>query len=282
MKLTWPPLRNLSALLGAAGISRWMATLDAKVAYYDRTTEPVYEDFRGPNLYVFWHEYILLPLALRGHNDCTMLISRHGGTDILQRIAGHMGFSCVRGSSSRGGVQALRELISLSGNMNLTMTPDGPRGPRRVMSPGPIYLATKLGLPLVQLGFGYDRPWRMRSWDRFAVPRPGSRARMIMSPPIRLPGELDRDGLEHYRLGMESMLNRLTDEAEAWAESGTSKIGETPMLREPRRWPIVAERSIVDLPQSFEPVDSAALTESSIPAPHLHIDSLDASLRDVG
>ena len=60
--------------------------------------------------------------------------------------------------------------------MHLTITPDGPRGPRRHMAPGPIYLASKLGLPLVLMGYAYDRPWRLHSWDRFAIPRPGSRA----------------------------------------------------------------------------------------------------------
>ena len=56
--------------------------------------------------------------------------------------------------------------------MHLTITPDGPHGPRRRMAPGPIYLASKLGLPLVLMGYAYDRPWRLPSWDRFAVPRP--------------------------------------------------------------------------------------------------------------
>ncbi|MGC4003542.1 MAG: DUF374 domain-containing protein [Pirellulales bacterium] len=153
-----------------------MSTLDVKIAYYDRACDPVNAEFRGPNLFIFWHEYILCPLATRGHNHTTMLLSKHHGTDVLDRIAGHMGFKCVRGSSLRGGVSALRELIKLGKTENLTITPDGPRGPRREMSQGPIYLASKLGLPLVLVGFGYDRPWRANSWDRFAVPRLGSRA----------------------------------------------------------------------------------------------------------
>ena len=56
--------------------------------------------------------------------------------------------------------------------MNLTITPDGPRGPRRQLAQGPVYLASKLGMPIVAMGFGYDRPWRFNSWDRFAIPRP--------------------------------------------------------------------------------------------------------------
>jgi hypothetical protein len=95
-----------------------------------------------------------------------------------------------------------------------------------------VYLASKLQMPLVLLGLGYDRPWRVPSWDRFAIPRPFSRARGVISPAMHLPPDLDRDGIEHYRREVERLLNRLTVEAEAWAESGTRKLGEQPARRE--------------------------------------------------
>jgi hypothetical protein len=86
-----------------------------------------------------------------------------------------------------------------------------------------------LQLPLVAMGFGYDRPWRMNSWDQFAVPRPFSRARAVIGPPLMLPPNLDRTGLEHERVRVEVLLNCLTYEAEAWAAAGTRKKGETSM-----------------------------------------------------
>ena len=86
----------------------------------------------------------------------------------------------LRGSTKRGGVASLRQLIDKGQTMNLTMTPDGPRGPRRTAAPGCVYLSSKLQIPLVCLGFGYDNPWRVSSaWDNFAIPRPFSRARMV-------------------------------------------------------------------------------------------------------
>jgi hypothetical protein len=75
------------------------------------------------------------------------------------------------------------------------------------------------------MGVGYNQPWRARSWDRFAIPRPCSRARCILSPEIHVPPELDRDGLEHFRLKTEQLLNLLCDESEHWAESGRRKPG---------------------------------------------------------
>ena len=188
--------------------------------------------FSCQKIYIFWHENILLPLYLRGHCNLAMLLSRHHDADLLTEVANRLGFEFVRGSTGRGGGTALRELLRKSRHMNLTITPDGPRGPRRVLAPGPIYLSSKLSLPLVALGLGYDRPWRFHSWDRFALPRPYSRARGVVSPPMIIPPDLDRDGVEHYRLQVEQMLNRLTNEAEAWAEAGTPKIDEVRVRRQ--------------------------------------------------
>ncbi len=228
-------LVSLAGLLGTAAVRSWMSTLDYKAAYYDPAVDPALPECRGQKIYLFWHEYILFPFYLRGHCNLVMLLSRHRDADVLSRAARHMGFEFVRGSTRRGGVAAIRELLRKSRKMHLAITPDGPRGPRRRMAPGPIYLASKLGLPLGLMGFGYDRPWRMPTWDRFAVPRPHSRARGVPSPDIHVPPDLDRDGLEYFRQKVEAVLNRLTLEAEAWAESGTRKIGQVKVWRGPAR-----------------------------------------------
>ncbi len=227
-----PIVARLGGALGGMCIRTWMSTLDFKVAYYDPTVDPVHEDYHGQKIYVFWHENILFPIYLRGHCNVAMLLSRHRDADILSEIADRLGFEFIRGSSYRGGAAAIRELLRRSAHMNLAITPDGPRGPRRTLAPGPVYLASKLQLPLVTMGFGYDRPWRMNTWDRFAMPRPFSRARAVIGPAMRLPAELDRDGIEHYRLETQRLLNRLTDEAEAWATSQTGKVGQQPLRRE--------------------------------------------------
>ncbi|MCH8922345.1 MAG: lysophospholipid acyltransferase family protein [Planctomycetes bacterium] len=235
MKFNHPLLTKLTGLLGAKAIRAWMSTLDYQCAYYDPAVDPVHPDFSGNKIYIFWHEYILFPLNLRGHCNMTMLLSRHRDAEVLSHTAHHLGFGTVRGSSGRGGTAALRELAAKSRQMNLIITPDGPRGPRRTLASGPIFLASKLRMPLIATGFGYDRPWRMRSWDRFALPRPYTRARAIVSPEIRIPPKLDRESIEFYRQRVEVLMNRLCDEAETWAESGTRKIGQVAMRPEPVR-----------------------------------------------
>jgi lysophospholipid acyltransferase (LPLAT)-like uncharacterized protein len=232
MKLNYSLINKPLGALAAWGVRLWMRTLDYRIAYYDPAVDPADPRNSGQKIYIFWHENILFPLYLRGHNNLAMLLSRHRDADVLSEVARQLGFAFVRGSTFKGGSTAIREMISRSRNMNLTITPDGPRGPRRVLAQGPVYLASRTGMPLVVMGFGYDRPWRTPTWDRFAVPRPHSRARAVISSAIQIPADLDREGLEHYRRQIECLLNRLTCEAEAWAESGTHKLGEQPLRRE--------------------------------------------------
>jgi lysophospholipid acyltransferase (LPLAT)-like uncharacterized protein len=167
-----------------------------------------------------------------------MLLSQHRDADILAHIAFLLGFGTVRGSTYRGGATALLQLMRESERHHLTLTPDGPRGPRRRMAQGPLYLASKLGLPLVPLGFGYDRAWRLKSWDRFAVPKPFARARFVCGPAITIPQGLGREELEDYRLHIEQLLTRLADEAEDWAVSGRRREGETFIRQQPAPRPM--------------------------------------------
>jgi lysophospholipid acyltransferase (LPLAT)-like uncharacterized protein len=235
-------LNGVAGLLGSWLIRGWMGTLEYKAAHYDPSTDLVSPDRIGSKIYVLWHEYLLLPLYLRGNSNTTLLVSRHRDSEILSRAARHLGFEIVRGSTNRHGLTALRELLRRR-QMNFALTCDGPRGPRRSLAAGAIFLSSKLGLPIVAAGIGFDRPWRTKTWDHFAIPRPGSRARVITSPAISIPDHLDRKDLEHYRGGVERLLNRLTLEAERWAETGSSRAEEISVRRQPARRPLREESS---------------------------------------
>ena len=133
------------ALATTAVIRRWLGTLDYKVDFSDPDVDPVSPAYRGAKIYVFWHENILIPLYLRGHSNISMLLSRHWDANILDRVARMMGFGVVRGSTFHGGSAALRELAERAAVGNLTITPDGPRGPRRRLAPGCVFLAQARG-----------------------------------------------------------------------------------------------------------------------------------------
>lgn len=229
MKLNGPLVTRIASWPFSLSIRAWMSTLRYRAWYEDPAVDPLLAPGQ-PRIYVFWHENILLPLYKRGNCHLTMLLSQHRDADILARIADRFSFEFVRGSTYRGGAKALRQLAQHSVDHHLTITPDGPRGPRRRLAQGPIYLASKLQMPIVCLGLGYDRPWRLSSWDRFAVPRPFTRARAIVSEAIAVPGALDREGIEAWRLKIEQRLNALSDDAENWATSGAARNGERPIL----------------------------------------------------
>jgi len=214
---------KLGGLTASLFVRRWMGMVDFQAVRYDATVDPVREDFRGPVIAVFWHEYLLAPFFLRGRSNSAILTSQHRDAEWLAAAARHMGFNTIRGSTYRGGTQALLKYIREHQTRNLGIACDGPRGPRRALAQGPIYLSSKLQIPLVAYGIGYDRPWRMPTWDHFAVPRPASRARLIMGPRMQIPAKLTRASLEHYRQRAEGVLLRLTFEAESWADAGTCK-----------------------------------------------------------
>ena len=262
MKLDAPLLNKLAGLLGTAALRHWMGTLEYRAAFYDPPTDPARNDFDRQRIYIFWHEYILFPFYLRGRCNMAMLLSQHRDAEILSRAACHMGYDVVRGSTNRGGVRALRKLLRKSRRMHLAITPDGPRGPRRQLALGAVYLASRLGMPLVAMGFGYDRPWRVkRAWDQFAIPRPFTTACCVISPEVHVPRRLDRDGFEHFRLRTERLLTHLTCEAEAWAASGTRKINQCILVPQP-----------VGPPRSRRPETRITLdaphVDTPIPAPH--------------
>lgn len=233
MRIQSPTVMKLGGLAIASITWRWMRTLEYKALYYDRQVDPTVSEFNGPAIFLFWHEYIPFLFYLRGHCNLAMLLSRHQDAEWLSQASRHMGFQTVRGSTNRGGVAALRELLRKSRSMNLAITPDGPRGPRRRLAQGCVFVSSKLGIPLVPIGLGYDQPWRnRRAWDHFAIPRPGSRARAVAGPFVQIPPDLSRDGYEHYRRRVEQLLNTLTERAEQWAETGERHIDEVVVHRQ--------------------------------------------------
>lgn len=208
----------------------WVRTLHFRVAYYDPTMDPYHPECKHPKIYVFWHEYLLCPLLVRPASRMILIVSRHRDAEILNRIAHRLGFVTVRGSTYRGGSNALLRIVRNDRPLHIAITPDGPRGPRRTVAPGAVFLASRLQVPIVPLGIGYDRPLRAPTWDRFAIPVPGSRARCVVGPAIWIPGRLGRQELERHRQRVEAALRELTEVAERWAEGRGELLGSVPLL----------------------------------------------------
>jgi lysophospholipid acyltransferase (LPLAT)-like uncharacterized protein len=203
--------------------------MDNRIIRDEPLCDPVMIGYQGPAIFLLWHEYLLLPSCARQGCDLVMLVSRSGDADWLVGFASHFGHGAVRGSSRKGGSEAILTIVKQLKGKSLVITPDGPQGPRREVASGCIYMASLLGTPIVPLGCGYDRPWRFKkSWDQFAVPRPGSRARIRLGRAIHVPKKLGRDGVEDYRQIVQASMTQMTAEAEQWATTGETRLDETP------------------------------------------------------
>lgn len=215
--------RRLIAVAGFVGTSI-VRSLSASLRFDHRSLGPVPVDplqppEREPFIYALWHENFLIPIAKFGNPGVSALVSRHADGQLLGALIGATGMSIVHGSTSRGGVVAVRELLRADTG-HLAVTPDGPRGPRRVVQPGIAYLASRTGLRIVPIGVGYRRPWRMKSWDSFAVPRPFSRVRCLFGLPITVPPGLHGEALAPHAGRVQSELDLLTSAAQDWADRG--------------------------------------------------------------
>ena len=221
-------------LIGQANalvLPRVLDLLNFRICHYDRSVDPARPEYNEHVIFAFWHEYIGVVLPRWGHTPLTLLCSQHRDGEIVNQTAVSLGLHIVRGSSTRGGSKAIRQLKKSAQYSSLALTPDGPRGPRREMAMGPIYLASLLKIPVVPVGVGIDRPYRLKTWDQFAIPRPFSRVRMIFGPKIQIPPKAGREKLEACRASVQSLMNDLTDEAGRWAESRQRRVGEQPFLR---------------------------------------------------
>ena len=154
-------------------------------------------------IYVIWHE-TLLPLTWvhRTRRDITMLVSATIDGDYLTSFATAIGYRTVRGATGQDGRRAIRELGEvLRAGRPAAIAPDGPLGPRRVLTPGAVVAAQRNGALLLPLHATADRGWRFGSWDRFLVPKPFARVTVWYAEPF---------GVEAGEAGMERAMARLT------------------------------------------------------------------------
>lgn len=163
---------------------------------------------------IFWHARLLMvPFAYQG-KGLSVLISSHGDGEIIANVAKRFGFGLVRGSSSKGGREALQEMVQLAReNRDLAITPDGPRGPAEVVKPGVASLGRKTGNPIIPIAFSCSRAKRFASWDRFMLPYPFFRGVLLWGEPLFWQ---EGEELEAFRRRIEEALRETTARADGY------------------------------------------------------------------
>ena len=169
-----------------------------------------------PVIFAIWHNRLLMLPRVFDPSFPTRqsygLISASRDGDMIANWIERAGYGTIRGSSSRKGVAALRQLLdTLAANGNVLFTPDGPRGPVYQVSQGVVFLAQKSGAPIVPIHMEYSSCWRLKSWDRFVVPRPFATLRAIFGAPIQVP-PLSAEQFEAEQLRLQNAMMSLVEQ----------------------------------------------------------------------
>ena len=212
MKIEGRPARWLIAF-GFRLLQLWARTLRYEIE--DRAGivgKPIAENYIG----ALWHNRLLLfPFVLRRfffHRHGAALISASRDGELLADAIKRFGFDVVRGSSSRLGASAILQLTDvLASGHDVVITPDGPRGPAYELGAGIIFLAQKSGAAVLPVNMEYSSCWRIKSWDRFIIPRPFSKVRVMIGQPHRVRSTSTEDEFEAERLRLQNAMMALVE-----------------------------------------------------------------------
>lgn len=218
-RLTLGAARGMTpALIRALGRT-WRWELPAGVPEGAFTMPP------RPAIYVFWHRCILPIAWFARDRGFGVLVSQHFDGELISQVAERLGYKLFRGSSTRGGQDALLAMTAALGRgQPIALTVDGPRGPRFQAKGGAIRLAQATGAPIFALHASPRQAWTMRSWDLLQVPKPFTRLRGLWAGPITIAADAGAEEMEAQRLAMQATLNELRRQGDFRdADSGNTR-----------------------------------------------------------
>ena len=204
---------NLVGILGKFLIDLLFSTMKIEREGFERV-KPIISS--GKVIFAVWHSRMLLVSYLcKGLNGTAMVSSSKDG-EIAARIIQRQGHEAVRGSTKKGGLQALSRLIKKVKEKNkpCLIVPDGPQGPRCKVQPGIIILAKKTGYPIVPISYSARKIKIFASWDRFILPFPFTKCRAIYGVPVYVPQNADENEGKKRLMLLENELNRITSDVD--------------------------------------------------------------------
>lgn len=213
MKIEGWPARVLIEI-GVCLFRIWTRTLRFKV---EDPAQSLTASRAEPLIVAVWHNrLLLLPPVFTlcfPHRRNVGLISASRDGDLVSIIVERFGHGTIRGSTSRKGVIALRQLVdALAAGANVLITPDGPRGPVYEVNQGIIFVAQKSGAAVVPMNMEFSRAWRLKSWDRFFVPRPFSTVRVVFGELHHVQRTNSVDEFEAERLRLQNVMMNVVEQ----------------------------------------------------------------------
>jgi lysophospholipid acyltransferase (LPLAT)-like uncharacterized protein len=185
----------------------WLLRLTWRIRFFNSD-----DRVRKPVIFAIWHGDMLAAAAFfRLHlPGVDVVASRSREGQLIQRFVNLYGAGCIRGGSSRGQVEALREIIrSLGEGRAVVVAVDGPRGPLGVAKSGVLLASSRTAVAVVPGAVVADRAWRFRSWDRTMIPKPFARVEVRYGPVIRIAEGASREEIEARRVELEQQLHVL-------------------------------------------------------------------------
>jgi lysophospholipid acyltransferase (LPLAT)-like uncharacterized protein len=172
----------------------------------------------GSIVYASWHQRFFPGITFfASRKPIAIMISQSRDGEMIARVVDILGWKAVRGSSSKGGMRALKEIRQLTGQgYRIGHIVDGPQGPFSVVKSGLITIAQFAAAPIVPVIMSAQRCWVFNSWDRFMVPKPFSKVVIRFAPPIVVPRRLDADAFEKLRQDVEVRIKELVVETDNW------------------------------------------------------------------
>ena len=166
-------------------------------------------------IFAFWHGRIMLCTKAAPHGRrMRVLISHHRDGRLISNTIRYFGRETISGSSSHGALAATKEMLrALSQGDNISITPDGPRGPAQVAAKGVLRLAQLSGLPIIPITFSASRHKRLSSWDRFMLALPFSTLALCGGQPIFIARDMADEEAERQRI--DDAMNALCTHADA-------------------------------------------------------------------
>ena len=164
----------------------------------------------GSVIVATWHHNIYFSIWLLRKEDLTPLISRSDDGEAIYDVFAHFGYQAVRGSSTRGGVPALKQLIKfLKEKTSVAITPDGPLGPPEKIQSGVILLAKYSGVPIIPWHYEANHRWNLNSWDRHKIPKPFSKIIEAFGEPFHVPKNLLPEDIPVFCEKLEKIMKTL-------------------------------------------------------------------------
>ena len=146
-----------------------------------------------PFIFALWHGHLLPLLWHHRGQGVLVLISEHRDGEMVARAAESLGYGLIRGSTTRGADRALISLVrELKSGHEVAITPDGPRGPAETFAPGALVAAQRSDSFILPVAASADRAWRLRSWDRFMIPKPFARVTVAYTTPTKVSATTSR------------------------------------------------------------------------------------------